>query len=208
MILKGTHTSVYIRSHSWQCMSLQKPSHEVEGIVRRAQRQDCVEGQIWGRVPKNVCTVASIILKWKRFGTTKTLPRAGRPVKLSNRGRRSGRWLRTRYSLWQHYKVLCEDGRTFQKDNHLCSTPPIRHLWYSGQTEATTARMEFAKRHLKDSQTMKNKILWSDEIKIELFGLSAKCHVWRKPGTIPMLKGMVPAASCCRDVSQQQGLED
>ena len=39
------------------------------------------------KVPKN--TVASIILEWKKFGTTKTLPRAGRPAKLSNRGRRA-----------------------------------------------------------------------------------------------------------------------
>jgi hypothetical protein len=31
-----------------------------------------------------------------------------------------------------------------------------------------TAHLEFAKRHLKDSQTMKNKILWSDGTKIEL----------------------------------------
>ena len=38
-------------------------------------------------VPKN--TVASIILKWKKFGTTKTLPIAGSPAKLSNRGRRA-----------------------------------------------------------------------------------------------------------------------
>jgi hypothetical protein len=35
--------------------------------------------------PKN--TVASINLKWKTFGTTKTLPGAGRLAKLSNRGR-------------------------------------------------------------------------------------------------------------------------
>ena len=35
------------------------------------------------KVPKN--TVASIILKWKKFGTTKTLPRAGRPAKPNNR---------------------------------------------------------------------------------------------------------------------------
>ncbi|CDQ93820.1 unnamed protein product [Oncorhynchus mykiss] len=35
---------------------------------------------------------------------------------------------------------------------------------------------------------MKNKILWSDETKIELFGLNAKCHVWIKPGTIPTVK--------------------
>ena len=34
-------------------------------------------------------TVASIILKWKKFGTTKTLPRFGRPGKLSNQGRRA-----------------------------------------------------------------------------------------------------------------------
>jgi hypothetical protein len=37
------------------------------------------------KFPKN--PVASIILKWKEFGTTKTLSRDGRPAKLSNRGR-------------------------------------------------------------------------------------------------------------------------
>ena len=39
------------------------------------------------KVPKN--TVASIILKWKKFGTTKTLTKAGCPTKLSNQGRRA-----------------------------------------------------------------------------------------------------------------------
>uniref|UniRef100_A0AAZ3PI20 Sleeping Beauty transposase HTH domain-containing protein n=1 Tax=Oncorhynchus tshawytscha TaxID=74940 RepID=A0AAZ3PI20_ONCTS len=36
------------------------------------------------KVPKN--TVASIILKWKKIGSTKTLTRAGRMAELSNRG--------------------------------------------------------------------------------------------------------------------------
>jgi hypothetical protein len=36
------------------------------------------------KVPKN--TVASIILKWKKFGTTKTLPRLGRPAKNEQSG--------------------------------------------------------------------------------------------------------------------------
>ena len=40
------------------------------------------------KVPKN--TEASIILQWKNFGTTKTLPRAGHPDKLSNPERRVG----------------------------------------------------------------------------------------------------------------------
>ena len=39
------------------------------------------------KIPKN--TVGSIILKWKKFGTTKTLPRAGRTAKPSNRERRA-----------------------------------------------------------------------------------------------------------------------
>ncbi|KAL0159195.1 hypothetical protein M9458_042920, partial [Cirrhinus mrigala] len=39
------------------------------------------------KVPKS--TVASIILKWKTFGTTRTLPRAVRLAKLSYRGRRA-----------------------------------------------------------------------------------------------------------------------
>ena len=39
------------------------------------------------KVPKN--TVVSIILKWKKFGTTKTLPKAGYPDHLNNRGTRA-----------------------------------------------------------------------------------------------------------------------
>ena len=35
---------------------------------------------------------------------------------------------------------------------------------------------------------MRNKILWSDETKIELFGLNAKRHIWKKPGFLPMVK--------------------
>ena len=35
---------------------------------------------------------------------------------------------------------------------------------------------------------MRNKILWSDETKIKLFGLNAEHYVWRKPGTIPLVK--------------------
>ena len=44
----------------------------------------------------------------------------------------------------------------------------------------------YAKRHLKYSQTMRKQIIWSGESKIELFGLNAKRHVWRKLGTMVM----------------------
>ena len=38
----------------------------------------------------------------------------------------------------------------------------------------------------KDSQTMRNKIFWSDETK--LFGLNAKRHIRKKPGPISTVK--------------------
>ena len=66
--------------------------------------------------PKN--TVASIILKWKEFGTIKTLTSAGRTAKLSN--------LRRRALVRAVTKNLMVTLTELQKDKHLCSTPPIR----------------------------------------------------------------------------------
>jgi hypothetical protein len=47
---------------------------------------------------------------------------------------------------------------------------------------------------------MRNKILWSDETKIKVFGLNAKRHFWKKPGTIPTVKhggGSIMLWGCC-----------
>ena len=110
-------------------MSEQKPNHEVEGIVCIAPRHDFVEEHIWGRVPKHFCSIegpqqhSDIILKWKKFGSAKTLLRDGRPAKLSNLGKRA-----LVGEVTKNLMVLCGNGRTFQKDNHLCSTSQIRPL--------------------------------------------------------------------------------
>ncbi|KAK3574637.1 hypothetical protein QTP86_011551 [Hemibagrus guttatus] len=92
---------------------------------------------------------------------------------------------------------LYGERRTFQKNNHLCSTPPGLYGRLARQKPLLskrhmTAHLEFAKRHLKDSQTMRNTILWSDATKIELFGLNGKHHVWRKPGTVHHLANTIP----------------
>ncbi len=82
--------------------------------------------------------------------------------------------------------------------NHHCSPPPVGALWQSGRRKPLLsarhmkARMEFAKKHLKDSKMVTNKIIWSDETKIELFGLNSKRYVWRKPGTAHHLFNTVP----------------
>ena len=57
MIWKGIHLPTYITSPTWQCTSDRKPTHELEGIVRRAQRQDCVEAQMLEREPKHFYSI-------------------------------------------------------------------------------------------------------------------------------------------------------
>ncbi|MGH0165707.1 UNVERIFIED_CONTAM: hypothetical protein FKN15_049940 [Acipenser sinensis] len=52
------------------------------------------------------------------------------------------------------------------------------------------SRLEFARRHVGDSETKWKKILWSDETKIELFGL--KANVWRKPNTAHHPENTIP----------------
>uniref|UniRef100_A0AAZ3S756 Transposase Tc1-like domain-containing protein n=1 Tax=Oncorhynchus tshawytscha TaxID=74940 RepID=A0AAZ3S756_ONCTS len=147
------------------------------------------------KVPKN--TMASIILKWKTFGTTKTLPRAGRLAKLRNRGRRALVREVTKnpmVTLTELQSSSMEMGgpsrrSTISAAHHqLGLYGRVARLKPLLSEKHMTARFEFAKRHLTDSQTMRNKILWSDETKIELLNLNAKRHVWRIPGTIPTVK--------------------
>ena len=72
-------------------------------------------------IPKN--TVASIILKWKKFGTTKTLPRAGRPAKLM-------------VTLTEIQSSPVEVGETSRRTT-ISAALHQSGLYGSGQTEST-----------------------------------------------------------------------
>ncbi|KAJ0036478.1 hypothetical protein NQD34_005155 [Periophthalmus magnuspinnatus] len=69
-------------------MRLKKPTEELRDkiVARHISGQGYKKISAVLKVPKS--TVASIMLKWKTFGTTRTLPRADRPAKL-DRGRRA-----------------------------------------------------------------------------------------------------------------------
>uniref|UniRef100_A0AAZ3QD48 Transposase Tc1-like domain-containing protein n=1 Tax=Oncorhynchus tshawytscha TaxID=74940 RepID=A0AAZ3QD48_ONCTS len=114
------------------------------------------------KIPKN--TVASIILKWKKVGITKTLPRAGFPAKLSNRGRRALFREVTKNpmvcltELQSSYVEMGEPSRrtTISAALHqsglygrVARQKPLLSKRYM------TAHLEFAKGHLKDSDQEK-----------------------------------------------------
>ncbi len=146
-------------------------------------------------------TVASIILKWKTFGTTRTLPRADRPAKLSYRVRRAlVREVKKnpKITVAELQRCIREMGESCRKST---ITAALHQSGLYGRVvrrkpllsaRHMKARMEFAKKHLKDSKMVTNKILWSDGTKIELFGLNSKRYVWRKPGTAHHLSNTVP----------------
>ena len=119
-------------------------------------------------------TVASIICKWKKFGTTRTLPRAGRPSKLSDRGRRALVREVTNNPMVTLSELQHSSVERGEPSRRTTISAAIHQSGLYGRVARRKpgARLEFAKRHLKDSQTMRNKILWSDETKIELFGVN------------------------------------
>ncbi|KAG2466509.1 TCB1 transposase, partial [Polypterus senegalus] len=146
-------------------------------------------------------TVASIICKSKKFETTRTLPRAGRPSKLSDWGRR----VLVREVTKNPMVTLSELQRSSVERGEPSRRTTISAAIHQSGVYGRMARLkpllskrhmaahlEFAKRHLKDSQTMRNKILWSDETKIELFGVNARRHIWRKPGTAHHQANTIP----------------
>ncbi|CAM4730116.1 unnamed protein product [Leuciscus chuanchicus] len=163
------------------------------------------EGLCWGSAVSSQCgltlaagwvhksTVASIILKWKTFGTTRTLPRAGRPAKLSYRGRRA-----LVREVKKNPKItVAELQRCSREMGESCSKSTITAAIHQSGLYGRVARRKpllsarHMKAHLKDPKMVINKILWSDETKIELFGLNSKRYVWRKPGTAHHLSNTV-----------------
>jgi hypothetical protein len=127
------HTPVYVRSHSWQCMyqamskyqAMRSKELSVKLRDRIVSRHRSGEGyqkmSAALKVPQN--TVASVILKWKKFGTIFLELVAWPNWAIGGEGPWSGRWPITWWSLTELQSSFVE------MDNHLCSTPPIRPLW-------------------------------------------------------------------------------
>uniref|UniRef100_A0AAZ3QKR2 Sleeping Beauty transposase HTH domain-containing protein n=1 Tax=Oncorhynchus tshawytscha TaxID=74940 RepID=A0AAZ3QKR2_ONCTS len=125
------------------------------------------------KVPKN--TVTSIILKWKKFGTIKTLPRAGRLAKLSNPRRRALVREVTEIAMVTLTEFQSSSVELGKPSRRTIISAALHQLGLYGSKSGSPQKkgtLQPKKRYLKDSQTMRNKILWSDETKIEL--LNAK----------------------------------
>ncbi len=94
--------------------------------------------------------------------------------------------------------TVAELQRCIQEMGESCRKSTITAALHQSGLYGRVARRKplLSARHMKarmeDSKMVTNKILWSDETKIELFGLNSKRYVWRKPGTAHHLSNIVP----------------
>ena len=129
-------------------------------------------------------TVSSIIRKWKEYGTTQTLPRAGRPNKLRNRARTLMREVTKNpmITLTELQSSLAEVGEPAE-------TTTIPAALYKSRVDGRVARRKplLTKRHMKDSESMRENNLWPDETKIEFWPeCKALCLVETEQSSSPI----------------------
>ncbi|XP_072769858.1 uncharacterized protein [Nerophis lumbriciformis] len=150
-----------------------------------------IAGKGYGTIGKQLgekrSTVAAIVGTWKRLHMIANLPRTGAPCKISPRG-----------ASLMIRKVRNQPRTTWQK--------LVNDLKRAGTTKATISRtlrrsalksciarkvpllksahvqdrLKFANGHLDDPEESREKVMWSDETKIELFGINSTRRVWRK----------------------------
>uniref|UniRef100_A0A4W5MQ49 Uncharacterized protein n=1 Tax=Hucho hucho TaxID=62062 RepID=A0A4W5MQ49_9TELE len=150
---------------------------------------------------EKVTTVGAIIRKWKKHKRTVNLPRPGAPCKISPRG--VAMIMRT---VRNQPRTTLEDlvndlkaagtivtkktiGNTLRREGlKSCSARKAPLL----KKAHIHARLKFANEHLNDSEDNWVKVLWSDESKMELFGINSTRRVWRRRNAAYDPKNTIP----------------
>ncbi len=146
---------------------------------------------------EKVTTVGAIIRKWKKHKITVNLPQTGAPWKISPREvsmimrtvRNQPRT--TREDLVNDLKaagtIVTKKtiGNTLRREGlKSCSARKVPLL----KKAHVQARLKFA----NDSEENWVKVLWSDETKIELFGINSTRRVWRRRNAAYDPKNTIP----------------
>uniref|UniRef100_A0AAY5JXT7 Transposase Tc1-like domain-containing protein n=1 Tax=Esox lucius TaxID=8010 RepID=A0AAY5JXT7_ESOLU len=158
---------------------------------------------IGNQLGEKATTVGTIIRKWKKFKMTVILHRSEAPWKISPHGASMiTRKVRDQPRTTQQDLVndLKRAGTTVSKKT--ISSTLRRHGLKSCSTRKVPllkpahvqAHLKFANDHLDDPEKEWEKVMWSDETEIELFGLNSTRCVWRKKKDEYNLKNTIPTA--------------
>ncbi|TKS65777.1 Transposable element [Collichthys lucidus] len=153
------------------------------------------------RFKLSVSTVRNIGRKWKTTGTVLVKARSGRPRKISEKQRR--RMVRTvkvnpQTSSKDQQHDLAAEGVTVHRST--IQRTLHKEMLYGRvmrrkpflRTCHKQSRLRYAKAHLDKPASFWNKVLWTDECKIELFGHNKGRYAWRKKNTAFQDKHLLP----------------
>ena len=143
-------------------------------------------------------TVAKIIRRFKSAGSTQNRPRVGRPKKLSARAERYTQMLslkdrrRSAVSIAAEIEEV-EGGQPIHCTLHQIGVhgchPRRKPLL---ETIDKKASKQFAEDMSTKHMHYWNHVLWSDEMKFNLFSFDGFKHVWRRPGEEYKDKSVMP----------------
>jgi transposase len=129
--------------------------------------------------------VRQIVYKWRKFSTVATLPRSGRPAKMTARAQP-----RMLNEVMKNHRVSTKDlhkslehANISVDESTICKT--LNKNGVHGRTPRkktllSKKHLKFAKVHLDFPQCYCQNVLWTDKTTVELFGGNTQHYVWRK----------------------------
>ncbi len=139
-------------------------------------------------------TVGAIIRKWKTYKTTDNLPRSGAPLKISPRGVKMITRTVSKNPRTTRGDLVNDLQRAGTKVTKATISNTLRRARHVPQLKPVhvQAHLKFAREHLDDPEEDWENVIWSDETKIELFGKSSTCRVWRRKNAELHPKNTIP----------------
>ena len=149
---------------------------------------------------EKLTTVGAIIRKWKKHKVSANLPWSGIPCNILPPGISMMRKVRdqprtTQEELVNDLKAVgtAVTKRTISNTLH---REGLKSCWARKvpllKKAHVRARLKFAKEHLDDPEEAWEKVMWSDETKIDLLGINSIRRVWRKRNTEYNPKNTIP----------------
>ena len=197
-------------------------SKDIRDIIVDLHKAGMGYKKISKQLGEKLKTVGAIMRKWKKPKVTANLPRSGPPRRISPRGiSMMMRKVRDQPSTTEEELVndlkavgTTVTKRTISTTQHReglksCCVRKVPLL----KKAHVQAHLKFGKEHLDDPEEAWEKLMRSDEIKIELFGINSTRRVWRKrnseynpENTIPTVKYV--ETLCFGGVFQLRGQDD
>ncbi len=188
--LNRTCLTKWSRPKDPQKLHIMLRSKEIQEQMRKKVIEIYQSGKGYKAISKALglqrTTVRAIIRKWRKHGTVVNLPRSGRLTKITPRAQRrliqevtkdpttTSKELQASLAS---VKVSVHDSTIRKRlgKNGLHGRVPRRKPLLSKKN--IKAHLSLARKHLDDPQDFWENILWTDETKIELFGMCVPLHL-------------------------------